>query len=69
MDRACLDVGLDMSLDAIMSRAEQLVKLEADALAERTTHVYKLQRKVSMKWIGWLVLSKQYLDVHFCQRG
>nr|KAG5702123.1 hypothetical protein BaRGS_010389 [Batillaria attramentaria] len=46
MDRISLDLGLDMTLDALISRAEQLCKLEADALADRSTHVYNLQRKV-----------------------
>lgn len=49
MDRISLDLGLDMTLDALVSRAEQLAKLEGDAVADRTTHVYNLQRKVSMK--------------------
>lgn len=46
MDRISIDLGLDMTLDALISRAEQLMKLEADALADRSTHVYNLQRKV-----------------------
>ncbi|XP_070180437.1 coiled-coil domain-containing protein 170-like isoform X2 [Littorina saxatilis] len=46
MDRISLDLGLDMTLDALIARSEQLVKLEADALADRSTHVYNLQRKV-----------------------
>lgn len=46
MDRISLDMGLDMTMDSLTARAEQLVKLEADALADRSTHVYNLQRKV-----------------------
>ena len=46
MDRISIDLGLDMTLDALITRAEQLIKLEADALADRSTHVYNLQRKV-----------------------
>ena len=47
MDRISLDLGLDLTMDALVSRAEQLVKLEMDALADKSTHVYNLQRKVS----------------------
>lgn len=46
MDHIALDLGFDMTIDAIMARAGQLVKLEADALADRSTHIYNLQRKV-----------------------
>lgn len=45
MDRISLDLGLDLTLDALISRAQQLIKLEMDALADRSTHVYNLQRK------------------------
>ena len=40
------DIGFDLSMDAIIGRAEQLVKMEGDALSERQTHIYNLQRKV-----------------------
>lgn len=40
------DVGLDMNVDLILSRAEQLVKLEADAIADKQTNIYNLQRKI-----------------------
>ncbi|KAH3851320.1 hypothetical protein DPMN_093800 [Dreissena polymorpha] len=46
MDRISLDLGMDMTCDALIARAEQLVKLEKDALADRSTHIYNLQRKV-----------------------
>ncbi|XP_076442383.1 coiled-coil domain-containing protein 170-like [Babylonia areolata] len=46
MDQASLDVGLDMALEALVSRAQQLVSLEADTLAERTTQMYSLKRRV-----------------------
>ncbi|KAL3873318.1 hypothetical protein ACJMK2_036450 [Sinanodonta woodiana] len=46
MDRISVDLGFDMTVDALLSRAKQLVKLEADALADRSTHIYNLQRKV-----------------------
>ncbi|CAL1527506.1 unnamed protein product [Lymnaea stagnalis] len=46
MDRISLDLGLDLTMDALVARAEQLMKLEADALADKSTHVYNLQRKL-----------------------
>ncbi|XP_013067200.2 coiled-coil domain-containing protein 170-like [Biomphalaria glabrata] len=46
MDRISLDLGLDLTMDALIARAEQLMKLEADALADKTSHVYNLQRKI-----------------------
>lgn len=46
MDRISIDLGMDMTIDALIARAEQLVKLEKDALADRSTHIYNLQRKV-----------------------
>lgn len=46
MDRISLDLGLDMTVDALIARAEQLVKLEKDTLADKSTHIYNLQRKV-----------------------
>ncbi|XP_005089149.1 coiled-coil domain-containing protein 170 [Aplysia californica] len=46
MDRISLDLGLDLTMDALVARAEQLVKLETGTLAEKSTHVYSLQRKV-----------------------
>ena len=45
MDRISLDLGLDMTMDALIARAEQLVRLENDALAGRSSQVYSLQRK------------------------
>ena len=46
MDRITADTGLDMALDAILVRAEQLIKLENEALSGRTTQIYNLQRKL-----------------------
>lgn len=40
------DVGLDMNVDLIMARAEQLVKLEGDTIADKQTNIYNLQRKI-----------------------
>ncbi|KAK3093737.1 hypothetical protein FSP39_019476 [Pinctada imbricata] len=46
MDRISIDLGLDLTIDALITRAEQLVKLEQDAIADKSTHIYNLQRKV-----------------------
>lgn len=46
MDRISIDLGMDMTMDALIARACQLVKLEKDALADRSTTIYNLQRKV-----------------------
>lgn len=46
MDDITADMGIDSCTDAIMARAEQLVKHEFDALNDRKTHIYNLQRKV-----------------------
>ncbi|CAH1792725.1 unnamed protein product [Owenia fusiformis] len=46
VDTISADVGFDMSGDAIIARAEQLQRMEMDALADKTTHVYNLQRKI-----------------------
>ncbi len=44
------DVGLDMNVDLILARAEQLVKMETESLTDKQTNIYNLQRKVkSMK--------------------
>lgn len=46
MDRISIDLGLDMTIDALISRAEQLVKLEQNTIVDKSTHIYNLQRKV-----------------------
>lgn len=46
MDKISSDLGFDLTIDAIISRAEQLVKMEADTIADKSTHIYNLQRKV-----------------------
>lgn len=46
MDRISLDLGLDLTMDALVARAEQLIKLETNCLAEKSSHVYNLQRKL-----------------------
>lgn len=50
VDLMASDIGFDMRCDAILSRASQLSKLESEAVADRSTHIYNLQRKLkSMK--------------------
>ncbi|XP_014776748.1 coiled-coil domain-containing protein 170 [Octopus bimaculoides] len=46
MDTITKDTGFDLTIDAILARAEQLVKLESTALAERSTQVYGQQKKL-----------------------
>jgi chromosome segregation ATPase len=48
MDTISADVGLDGTTNAVLVRAEQLVRSEAAALAERKTQVYSLQRKLKV---------------------
>lgn len=40
------DLGFDMRLEAILTRAEQLTRQEGTALVETKTLVYSLQKKV-----------------------
>lgn len=54
LDEMADDVGLDVNGEALLARGEQLVKLEADALDDRKTTIYNLQRR--LKW------SKQQLE-------
>ncbi|XP_033736128.1 coiled-coil domain-containing protein 170-like [Pecten maximus] len=46
MERISNDLGLDMTIEALMARADQLVKMEKDALIDKSTHIYNLQRKI-----------------------
>ncbi|XP_069117841.1 coiled-coil domain-containing protein 170-like [Argopecten irradians] len=46
MERISVDLGLDMTIEALMARADQLVKMEKDALIDKSTHIYNLQRKI-----------------------
>ncbi|XP_074661960.1 coiled-coil domain-containing protein 170-like [Tubulanus polymorphus] len=46
MERISAEIGFDMTGQALLARADQLVKLEADALADKSTHIYNLQRKL-----------------------
>ncbi|XP_026536114.1 coiled-coil domain-containing protein 170 [Notechis scutatus] len=46
LDRIAVEVGFDMRLDAVLARAEQLIKLEGDTLTDNKIMVRNLQRKV-----------------------
>jgi len=43
-----VDVGLDGMSDAILARAEQLVKNETTELSDRKSHIFNLQRKLKI---------------------
>ncbi|KAJ7400750.1 coiled-coil domain-containing protein 170 [Pitangus sulphuratus] len=45
LDSLAAEVGFDMNMDAILARAEQLVKLEGDAVIENKTVAHSLRRK------------------------
>ncbi|NWV08866.1 CC170 protein, partial [Ptilonorhynchus violaceus] len=46
LDSVAAEVGFDMTMDAILARVEQLVKLEGDAVVENKTVAYSLRRKL-----------------------
>lgn len=46
MDPITADMGIDGAIDAVASRAEQVVRNESSALVERKTNIYNLQRKI-----------------------
>ncbi|XP_043944794.1 coiled-coil domain-containing protein 170 [Protopterus annectens] len=46
LEEVAADIGFDMRIDVIVARAEQLVKLEADALLEKKSLAQNLQRKL-----------------------
>ncbi|KAK7142748.1 hypothetical protein R3I94_012181 [Phoxinus phoxinus] len=45
VDHVAADLGFDMRLEAILTRAQQLTRQEGTALLESRTHIYSLQRK------------------------
>ncbi|KAJ7990813.1 hypothetical protein DPEC_G00290810 [Dallia pectoralis] len=49
LDSIATDLGFDMRLQLILSRAEQLVKLEGVALVESKTLAHNLQRKLKVQ--------------------
>ena len=46
MERIMSEVGLDINSDAVLQRVKQLIEKEDSTLAEKTSTVYTLQRKV-----------------------
>lgn len=46
MDALTIDMGIDSCTDAILARADQLVKHEFDIITDKKTQVYNLQRKI-----------------------
>lgn len=46
LDVHVLDLGTDMIVDAVLGRVEQLTRGEAGQVAEKSTLVYQLQRKL-----------------------
>ena len=46
MEEIAVDLGYDFNTDVLIARAHQLAKLESDALVEKTSSNYNLQRKV-----------------------
>ncbi|NXT98584.1 CC170 protein, partial [Buphagus erythrorhynchus] len=46
LDSVAAEVGFDMTMDVILARVEQLVKLEGDAVVENKTVAYSLRRKL-----------------------
>lgn len=59
VDSIAVDLGFDMRLKLILSRAEQLVKHEGTALVESKTLTYSLQRKVHNFYGGNLCAKKK----------
>ncbi|XP_031554608.1 coiled-coil domain-containing protein 170-like [Actinia tenebrosa] len=59
LDEIASDVGFDVNGEALLARAGQLVKLETDALDDRKTTIYNLQRR--LKWAKQQIESK---DLH-----
>lgn len=60
VDSIALDLGFDMRLKLILSRAEQLVKQEGTALVESKSLTYSLQRKV-ITHFSKIINAKQLL--------
>ncbi|XP_043552438.1 coiled-coil domain-containing protein 170 [Chiloscyllium plagiosum] len=46
LERVTAEIGFDMQLDAILARADQLVKMENEAIVENKTLTYNLKRKL-----------------------
>lgn len=46
MEEVAVDIGYDMNTDLLIARANQLARLESDALVEKQSSNYNLNRKV-----------------------
>ena len=46
VESLALDMGYDMNGDVLIARAEQLMRGEVDILADKSSTLYSLQRKV-----------------------
>ena len=46
IDAISADMGMDMNIEIIIARAEQLVKMESESIQDKQTNIYNLQRKV-----------------------
>ena len=46
IEQISVDLGMDMNIEIIIARAEQLVKMESDSLQDKQTSIYNLQRKI-----------------------
>ncbi|XP_062913343.1 coiled-coil domain-containing protein 170 [Mobula hypostoma] len=46
LDQMTSEIGFDMQLDTILARADQLVKMESEAIVENKTLTYSLRRKL-----------------------
>ena len=59
------DIGLDMNVDLILARADQLVRMEGDSLADKQTNIYNLQRKVKQmkEQVGNILMGRRN---YFC---
>ncbi|KAJ3613086.1 hypothetical protein NHX12_019342 [Muraenolepis orangiensis] len=76
VDGVDLDLGLDMRLRLIRSRAEQLVKQEGTAVVENKTLAYSLQRKLKQqkerlesKELHTDLLRRKVLEMEERERG
>ncbi|XP_076013549.1 coiled-coil domain-containing protein 170 [Genypterus blacodes] len=76
VDSIAVDVGFDMRLNLILSRAEQLIKQEGASLVENKTLTYSLQRKLKLhkdqlqsKELHIQLLRKKMLELEEEKRG
>ena len=46
IEQISADLGMDMNIEIIIARAEQLVKMESDSIQDKQTNIYNLQRKI-----------------------